>query len=104
MDSDVEHEDLITDRRNWPRGSLQALGGSILPRAPSSSTFNGMTTNAKPSAPKTGHRIPGSGSTYRGVRVQATYGKSRLTLKQIKQAVEAALVKNADALAGRIKT
>jgi hypothetical protein len=60
-------------------------------------------TAAKSSAPKTGHRNTKIGSTYRGVRVQSTDGQSRFTLDQIKQAVEAAVVKNADALARRTK-
>jgi hypothetical protein len=63
-----------------------------------------MTATAKSSAPKTGHRRGKVGSTYRGVRLQATDGQSRFTLDQIKNAVEAALVKNADALADRTKT
>ncbi len=40
-----------------------------------------------------------AGATYRGVKVQATRGRTRFTLDQIKKAVEAAVVKNADALA-----
>ena len=40
-----------------------------------------------------------TGATYRGVRVQVTPGRTRFTLEQIKKAVEAAVVKNADALA-----
>jgi hypothetical protein len=64
--------------------------------------LGGMTA-AKPSAPKAGHRPANVGSTYRGVRVQPTDGQSRFTLDQIKRAVEAAVVKNADALAGRTK-
>jgi hypothetical protein len=63
-----------------------------------------MTATAKSSAPKTGHRSGKVGSIYRGVRLQATYGRSRFTLDQIKKAVDAALVKHADALADRSKT
>jgi hypothetical protein len=62
----------------------------------------GMTA-AKPSTPKTGHRTANLGSTYRGVRVQVTEGRSRFTLDQIKRAVETAVVKNANALAGKAK-
>jgi hypothetical protein len=62
-----------------------------------------MTATAKSSAPKAGHRSGKVGSTYRGVRLQATDGRSRFTLDQIKKAVESALLKNADALAGRTK-
>jgi hypothetical protein len=54
--------------------------------------------------PKPTRMKPGpvkSGATYRGVRLQATSGRSRFTLEQIEQAVEAAVVKNADALARR---
>ena len=65
--------------------------------------IRGMTAPAKSSAPKTRHRSGKLGSTYRGVRLQATDGRSRFTLDQIKQAVEAALVKHADAPAGRAK-
>lgn len=64
--------------------------------------LGGMTA-AKSPTPKTGHRTAKVGSTYRGVRVQATDGQSRFTLDQIKRAVEAAVVKNADALARRTK-
>jgi hypothetical protein len=60
-------------------------------------------TATKPSMPNTGHRAAKVGSTYRGVRVQATDGQSRFTLDQIKRAVEAAVVKNADALARSTK-
>jgi hypothetical protein len=62
-----------------------------------------MTAAAKSTAPKIVRPAAKVGSTYRGVRLQATYGRSRFTLDQIKKAVEAALVKNADALAGRTK-
>ena len=60
-------------------------------------------TGTKRSAPKTGDRTAKGGSTYRGVRVQVTDGRSRFTLDQIKRAVETAVVKNANALAGRNK-
>jgi hypothetical protein len=66
--------------------------------------FTDMTEAAKSSAPKTARRATEAGSTYRGVRVQATNGRSRFTVDQIKQAVEAALARNANALARRIKT
>jgi hypothetical protein len=39
-------------------------------------------------------------STYRGVKLQATTGATRFSLAQIKNAVEIAVAKNADALAG----
>jgi hypothetical protein len=56
------------------------------------------------STPKTGRRAEKAGATYRGVRLQATVGQSRFTFDQIKNAVETALEKTADALAGRTKT
>jgi hypothetical protein len=62
-----------------------------------------MRVAAKSPALKTGQLTAKVGSTCRGVRVQSTDGKSRFTLDQIKQAVEAAVVKNADALASRAK-
>ena len=65
--------------------------------------FRDMTVAAKSSAPKTARRVAKAGSTYRGVCVQATHGRSRFTLDQIKQAVEAAVKKNANALARGIK-
>lgn len=37
---------------------------------------------------------------YRGVQLQTTSGRTRFSLAQIKKAVEAAVAKNADALAG----
>ena len=37
--------------------------------------------------------------TYRGVRLQKTSGQGRFSLKKIRDAVEAAVAKNADALA-----
>lgn len=58
-------------------------------------------TVAKKKSAKIGHRLAKTGLTYRGVRLQVTGGRSRFTLDQIKQAVEAAVVKNADALARR---
>jgi uncharacterized protein (UPF0548 family) len=66
--------------------------------------LEGMTATAKLSGPKTGRRSGKAGATYRGVRLQATVGQSRFTFDQIKNAVEAALEKNAHALAGRTKT
>lgn len=54
---------------------------------------------AKPKPSKASHGEAGAGATYRGIRLQATGGGTRFTLDQIKQAVEAAVVKNADALA-----
>ena len=48
---------------------------------------------------KRGRSLVKTGATYRGVKVQATPGRTRFTLEQIKKAVEAAVVKNADALA-----
>jgi hypothetical protein len=38
--------------------------------------------------------------TYRGVKLQVTTGRTRFSLAQIKKAVETAVAKNADALAG----
>jgi hypothetical protein len=57
-------------------------------------------STAKPSTSKAGHRTAKVGLTYRGVRVQERDGRSRFTLDQIKRAVETAVVKNANALAG----
>jgi hypothetical protein len=42
------------------------------------------------------------GAIYRGVRLQRTGGRTRFSIDQIRRAVEAAVEKNADALAGRI--
>jgi hypothetical protein len=42
-----------------------------------------------------------AGGHYRGVKLQATGGRTRFSLDQIRKAVEAAVVKNADALAGK---
>lgn len=42
-------------------------------------------------------RKPGA---YRGVKLQVTTGRTRFSLAQIKKAVETAVAKNADALAG----
>lgn len=60
-----------------------------------------MIARTKPASPKTGGRPAKTTRTYRGVRLQVTVGRSRFSIQQIKQAVEAAVVKNADALAGR---
>lgn len=38
--------------------------------------------------------------TYRGVKLQKTGGQGRFSLMKIREAVEAAVAKNADALAG----
>lgn len=38
--------------------------------------------------------------TYRGVKLQVTAGRTRFSLAQIKKAVETAVAKNTDALAG----
>jgi len=76
---------------------------AILSRAPRSPIFGAMTAAAKSSAPKTDRRTANVRSIYRGVRVQATNGRSRFTLDQIKEAVEAAVAKNAGALADRPK-
>lgn len=65
--------------------------------------IRGMTAPAKPSASKPRHSAAKAGSLYRGVRLQPTNGRSRFTLDRIKQAVEAAVVKHADALAGKTK-
>jgi hypothetical protein len=40
-----------------------------------------------------------AGAIYRGVRIQPTGGRTRFSIDQIRQAVEAAVEKNADALA-----
>jgi len=58
-----------------------------------------VMSGAKPKHAKIGRRPAKIRPTYRGVRLQAIGGRSRFTLDQIKQAVEAAVVKNADALA-----
>jgi hypothetical protein len=83
-------------------GSGVTTGGQMLSRTPMSLILAGMSA-AQPSTPKTGPRTAKVGSTYRGVRVQVTDGRSRFTLDQIKRAVETAVVKNANALAGRTK-
>ena len=62
-----------------------------------------MAHAPKSSASKTDNRTVKGSATYRGVRLQETKGRSRFTPEQIKHAVEAAVSKNADALAGRIK-
>ena len=41
---------------------------------------------------------------YRGIRLQPYDGPSHFTREQIIQAVEAAILKNADAIAGKTKT
>ena len=57
-------------------------------------------SKTKPAKP--GRSLVKTGATtYRGVKVQLTPGHTRFTLEQIKKAVEAAVVKNADALARR---
>jgi hypothetical protein len=57
-------------------------------------------SSPKPQPPNSGRRATRVGATYRGVRVQATGGQARFSIDQIKRAVEAAIEKNADALAG----
>jgi len=47
-------------------------------------------------------RQPKAGVVYRGVHVQAPVGRSRFTVRQLKRAVKAAILKNADALSGKI--
>lgn len=42
-----------------------------------------------------------AGALYRGVRLQPTGGRTRFSIDQIRRAVEAAVEKNADALASR---
>jgi hypothetical protein len=59
----------------------------------------GAMSPSKTKLAKTGRSSVKAGATYRGVKVQATRGRTRFTLDQIKKAVEAAVVKNADALA-----
>jgi hypothetical protein len=54
-----------------------------------------------PPAPSRGRRSTRVGGTYRSVRVQATGGQARFSIDQIKRAMEAAIEKNADAIAGR---
>ncbi len=63
-----------------------------------------MVAIARLSAPKPGRPSNKTIAKYRGVRLQATSGPSRFTFDRIKNAVEAALEKNAHALAGRTKT
>jgi hypothetical protein len=57
--------------------------------------------NPKSQASKSGRRPAGASTTYRGLRVQATGGQTRFSIDQIRRAVEVAIEKNADALAGR---
>jgi hypothetical protein len=57
------------------------------------------TVNRKPT--KRALRSFKAGRLYRGVKLQPTSGRTRFSLDQIRKAVEAAVVKNADALAGK---
>jgi len=57
---------------------------------------------AKHKPTKFAQRPAKKGMVYRGVHVQVPAGRSRFTLNQLKRAVEAAIVKNADALSGKI--
>jgi hypothetical protein len=61
---------------------------------------------AKQTTPKTRRPTPELGPMYRGIRLQPYVGPrpSRFTREQIEQAVDAAILKNADALAGKTKT
>jgi hypothetical protein len=54
-----------------------------------------------PKAAKHGPRTPKAGGQYRGVKLQATGGRSRFSLDQIRKAVDAAVGKHADALSGK---
>jgi hypothetical protein len=63
-----------------------------------------MKSAAKSPARKTGHRTVKSGATYRGVRLQPTYGQSQFTRDEIIRAVEAAIAENPDVFAGKTKT
>jgi hypothetical protein len=60
-----------------------------------------IVATSRPSKP--GRQPAKAYPTYRGVRLQTPYGRSRFTLDQIIRAVDAALEKNADALAPRTK-
>jgi hypothetical protein len=57
---------------------------------------------AKHKPSKQTSRQPKAGVVYRGVHVQAPVGRPRFTLSQLKRAVKAAILKNADALSGKI--
>lgn len=59
---------------------------------------------AKQPAPKTRRPTAEVGAMYRGIRLQPYDGPSHFTREQIIQAVEAAILKNADAIAGKTKT
>jgi hypothetical protein len=63
-----------------------------------------MKAPAKSSASKTGRRATEPVATYRGIVIQPTPGPTRFTREQLKKAVETAIAKNADFLAGRTKT
>jgi hypothetical protein len=56
------------------------------------------TPRPKPTKPA---RTAKPAATYRGVRLQQTAGRTRFSTEQIRQAVEAAVAKHADALARR---
>ena len=65
--------------------------------------FQCMSIAATSRPLKTGRQAAKAATTYRGVRLPTPYGRSRFTLDQIIRAVDAALEKNADALAPRPK-
>jgi hypothetical protein len=58
-------------------------------------------SNPKPETGKGRRRSAKAPLTYRGVRLLATGRRTRFSLEEIRQAVEAAIAKNADALAGK---
>jgi hypothetical protein len=63
-----------------------------------------MKAPAKSSASKTRRRTAEPAATYRGIVIQPTPGPTRFTREQLKNAVEKAIAKNADFLAGGTKT
>jgi hypothetical protein len=58
-------------------------------------------STSKPRPAKSAPRPLKGGATYRGVRVKTTGGQTRFSVDQIRQAVAAAIEKNAGALARR---
>lgn len=89
-----------------PRGVAQdPIAKSTLPQPPTSPIFPLMKA-AKQPASKPRRPTPELGPMYRGIHLQPYVGPrpSRFTREQIEQAVDAAILKNADALAGKTKT
>ncbi len=64
----------------------------------------GFMPVAKHKVAKQIHRAPRRSveAAYRGVHVQAPAGRSRFTLSQLKKAIEAAILKNADVFSGKV--